>query len=72
MLMAKQQEAEARAKAEAKAEAEARAKADSESIVITDDPWYYADPQGNIQVCFFLLRTALTKELLFIFYQVLD
>lgn len=45
MLAAK--EAEARAKAEAAA----RAKAASKPIVITAAPWYYADPQGNIQVC---------------------
>ncbi len=42
MLLAK--EAEARAKAEAEARA-------SEIITITNAPWYYADPQGNIQVC---------------------
>jgi len=35
--------------AEAIAEAQAQARA-SESIVITDAPWYYADPQGNVQV----------------------
>lgn len=46
-MLAAKKEAEARAKAEA--EAEARARAEAEPIVITDAPWYYADPQGNIQ-----------------------
>ena len=55
-ILAAKQEAESRAKAEAEArasEAEAEARA-SENIVITDAPWYYADPQGNIQVCRFM------------------
>jgi len=34
------------AQARAKAEAQARA---SEPILVTDAPWYYADPQGNVQ-----------------------
>ena len=39
--------------AEAIAEAQAKARA-SEPIVITDAPWYYADPQGNVQVsCYY-------------------
>jgi hypothetical protein len=43
MIAAK--EAEARAKAEAEAKA-------SEPMIITDAPWYYADPQGNVQVSY--------------------
>jgi len=39
----------ARAKAKAKAESRAREQAASESIRITNDPWFYADPQGNVQ-----------------------
>mmetsp|Transcript_1756 Transcript_1756/g.2322 ORF Transcript_1756/g.2322 Transcript_1756/m.2322 type:complete len:1071 (+) Transcript_1756:209-3421(+) len=46
-ILAARQEA-ARAQAEAEAEALAK-KASSEPIVITDSPWYYADPQGNVQ-----------------------
>jgi hypothetical protein len=45
-ILAAKKEAESRAKAEAEARA-------SENIVITDAPWYYADPHGNIQVCIF-------------------
>jgi hypothetical protein len=54
-------EAEARAKAEAQAQAQARL---SEPVVITDAPWFYADPQGNIQVRIILFHTIvfLLKE----------
>lgn len=44
MIAARQQEA-------ARIEAEQRAKeASSQRVVVTDSPWYYADPQGNVQV----------------------
>jgi hypothetical protein len=46
-LQRRQQDDHQKMLAAKKAEAEARA---SETIVITNDPWYYADPQGNIQV----------------------
>ena len=46
-LQRRQQDDHQKMLAAKKAEAEARA---SENIVITNDPWYYADPQGNIQV----------------------
>jgi len=45
MIAAQQQEAAA---ARAKAESRAR-EAATESIRITNDPWFYADPQGNVQ-----------------------
>jgi len=45
MIAAQQQEAAA---ARAKAESRAREVA-SESIVVTNDPWFYADPQSNVQ-----------------------
>lgn len=46
MIAAQQQEAAA-----ARAQAESRAReVASESIVITNDPWFYADPQSNVQV----------------------
>ena len=38
----------------ARLEEEARKNnAKTEQITITDSPWYYADPQGNVQVCLF-------------------
>ncbi len=44
-ILAAQQEA-------ARIEAQTRAKNKSpEPVVITDSPWYYADPQRNVQVC---------------------
>lgn len=52
LLVQRQQEEQQqkRREAEAKAEAELRAKeAAMEPIVITNDPWYYADPQRNVQ-----------------------
>lgn len=46
-----QQQIQAAAVARAKAEAEARAReVASTTVLIPDSPWYYADPQGNIQV----------------------
>ena len=38
----------------ARIEAEKRAKQAPQPIVITDSPWYYADPQGNVQVSYFV------------------
>jgi hypothetical protein len=46
-----QQQLQAVAAARARAEAEARAReVASKPVLIADAPWYYADPQGNIQV----------------------
>jgi len=44
MIVAQQEAAAARAKAESRAR-----EAEEESIVITNDPWFYADPQANVQ-----------------------
>lgn len=51
-------EAEARAKAEAQAQARL-----SEPVVITDAPWFYADPQGNIQVRVILFHNKIVFPL---------
>lgn len=45
-MLAARQEAE---RAEAEARAHEAAKAQEEPVVITDSPWFYADPQGNVQ-----------------------
>lgn len=57
MLAAK--EAEARAKVEAQARL-------SQPVIITDAPWFYADPQGNIQVstCYFKKLTIFFIKLM--------
>ena len=57
-LQAAQQAAAAKAKAEAEAARENAAR----SIKITNAPWYYADPQGNVQVSY-LLTTQRCKNL---------
>jgi hypothetical protein len=49
-ILAQQQAAAVKAKLEAEARAQ---EAKSEKIIITDDPWFYADPQGNVQVSLF-------------------
>ena len=48
-LLAQQQQAAAAAKAKEAAELRAQ-EATVENVVITDSPWFYADPQGNVQV----------------------
>uniref|UniRef100_A0A7S4QU95 GYF domain-containing protein n=2 Tax=Ditylum brightwellii TaxID=49249 RepID=A0A7S4QU95_9STRA len=56
-MQAAQQAAAARAQAEAeereRATASERKSQSNEQFTITNAPWYYADPQGNIQVCRF-------------------
>ena len=46
-LMAQQQAAAVKAKVDAESRGQ---EAKIEKIIITDDPWFYADPQGNVQV----------------------
>ena len=55
-----QQQMQAAARAQAEAEERANSVAPQSPLQISEAPWYYADPQGNIQVGYHLLFDSFT------------